>query len=139
MNTGVRSMVLSALAFTAGGLIVAMVNAPTAAVAQAPAPAAAPATELASQIKELQRQVRYLYSEVGAIRAELRKQAAGGGESKKLEAKVIELTKKLEAHTHDVLQEGRAADGSLRQVDQQEFGRSGLNSTGAYRVGKAKF
>lgn len=135
MDTGVRSMVLSALAFTAGAMLVAMVNSPTAAVAQSPAPA----PELGSQIKELQRQVRYLYGECSSLRQELRRLSQGGGQGQKLDAKVKDLEQKLTNHTHDVLQEGRAADGSLRQVDQSEFGRSGLNSTGAYRVGKAKF
>lgn len=129
-----QSVVLSTLALVAGALFVTVMQ-PPAVVAQSPAPGG----DSSGQIKELQRQVRYLYSEVASIRQELRKMSAGGSDVKKLDTKIADLTKKLENHTHDVLQEGRAADGSLRQVDQQEFGRSGLNSTGAYRVGKAKF
>lgn len=135
MDTGVRSMLLSALAFTAGAMIVAMVNSPSAAVAQSPAPA----TDVSGQIKQLQSQVRYLYGECAALRQEVRRLSQGGGQTTKLDTRVKDLEQKLTNHTHDVLQEGRAADGSLRQVDQAEFGRSGLNSTGAYRVGKAKF
>jgi peptidoglycan hydrolase CwlO-like protein len=133
METRVRSLVLVALGFA---MAVLFTNMQSPAVAQAPAPAAGAGD---AQIKELQRQVRYLYSEVSSIRAEMRKAAAGGGDAKKADKKIEELTKKLENHTHDVLQEGRAADGSLKQVDQAEFSRAGLNSTGAYRVGKAKF
>jgi hypothetical protein len=109
-------------------------------VAQSPAPGSA---DNGAQIKELQRQVRYLYDQVAYLKNELRKvtqaSTAGGGQLKGTDAKLAELQKKFESHTHDMLQEGRASDGSARQVTQEEFGRSGLNATGLYRVGKPKF
>lgn len=152
--TGFRHTGLRHTGFGRIGLALAiLVLASGAAFAQvkpSPSPSAAPATSGANpdaaRLAWLEKMVKYLQGEVTALRTQVRALerlqnggagTARGGVPGGVEAKIAELTRKLEGHTHEYLLEGRAGDGSIQAVPSASFPGSGLNSTGGARVGRA--
>ena len=148
MQTTTRSLILFALAVVAGALI--MAGGPSMAVAQStPSPSAAAPSDLAAKVMWLEKMVKYLQGEVSTLKLQIKQQnaASSGGAAgaaaaaalspKALNEKILALEKKLEGHTHEYQLEGRASDGTIRAVPQDQFPGSGLNSTGGARIGKA--
>lgn len=133
-----RTFAHTALVLAAGALL------SVAAVAQDKAATAPPSADLTAKVVWLEKMVKYLQGEVNLLKQQLKQQGGGSGGQggaaitpKNLDAKITELTKKLENHTHEYQLEGRAADGSIQAVAQDRFPGSGLNSTGGARIGKA--
>lgn len=132
------------LAMTAGLILTGVACAQeTPAAAASAAPASTPSAD-AAKIVWLEKMVKYLQTELSAIkekqRVDARQQTSGGAGAlslKSLDLKITELQKKLEGHTHEYLLEGKAADGSIQALPQNSFPGSGLNSTGGARVGRA--
>jgi hypothetical protein len=141
------SLVLTSLAFAAG-IIFAHLAGPRIADAQNASPAPPP-SDVTSRVSYLERAYKGVYTDIQTLKSQVKALQgggqAGGGQrggpvnAATLAAKVTELEKKLDGHTHEYLQEGRASDGSIRAVPPDQFSGQGLNSTGLFRVGKPVF
>jgi hypothetical protein len=123
---------------------------PSAPAAAADAAARAPAddervVELTRRVGLLEEKVRELASSVDQLRtavaaaARPAAPAAAAAPQKvgELEKKLQELTQQYEAHSHDYLLEGRAANGSVQATRPEEFSGSGLTQTGSVRIGRS--
>ena len=140
MSDNTRTFVMTALAFGAG-MLIASAGGPRAARAEE---SAAPPPDLSSRVAYLERAYKGVYADIQYLKQTVRQQGsqqktAGAGTQKVLEAKVAELEKKLDGHTHEYLQEGRASDGSIRDVPNDQFSGAGLNSTGIFKIGRPVF
>ena len=133
-----RAFVMTALAFVAG-FILASAGGPSPAVADA-SPSPAP-VDIGSRVAYLERAYKGVYADIQYLKNAVRQQAAQStsaakNNQKNVEVRTAELEKKFESHSHEYLQEGRASDGSVRSVPNDQFSGQGLNSTGIFHIGK---
>lgn len=142
MENNRPSFAYTVLAMAVGALLAtAMGSGP--AVAQQAAAAAPPGiNELTTRVNSIEKAWRSFATDITYLKNYVKQQQAASGPNaaggtKSLDAKIEDLKKKLESHTHEYLLEGRGSDGSIRAVTQDQFNGSGLNSTGGARVGKA--
>jgi TolA-binding protein len=140
-----RSHIVIALAvgLLAAFLIVGLTRGPMLAAGEG-APGAVAIQERVSRLEEklarLEERIGQLASRVDEQREQLtRLKEKETGEEGKTKTRIEELEKQVQSllsHTHDYLQEGRTADGTVRTVRPEEFMGSGLTGTGSFRIGK---